>query len=173
MLVTETFVIYNLLLLCGFLWCRLPPAIRGHIPGRAISDVGAKAGSQGLKRSDCSPCTTCLFSAARHFQTVPHFSKLISLKGCVCVWHYVQRDTDVILGHACLRNSQHAMDCWTFSQTWRMLILYATPCCFKWGGKSWGTPNCLTQISYILVCAMRLLVWSFLSLTASPKVWRA
>lgn len=60
------------------------------------------------------------------------------------------------------------MDSWPFSQAWRMLILYAMPCCFKWGGKSWG---CSTQISHILVRAMRLLVCSFLSLTASPKFW--
>lgn len=103
MLVTETFAIYNLLLLCAFLWCRLPPAIRGHIPGLAISDVGAKAGSEGLKCSDCSPCTTRLFSAARHFQTVPHFSELIPLKGCICICQYVHRGTDVILDRACVR----------------------------------------------------------------------
>lgn len=56
------------------------------IPGLAISDLGAKAGSEGLKRWDCSPCTTCLFSAsyeARPFQTVPHSSELNRLRLCL------------------------------------------------------------------------------------------
>lgn len=111
MLVADMFAIYNLWLLCAFLWyclspvC-LPPAIGGHIPGLAISDVGAKAGSEGLKCWDCSPCTTRLFSArcaARHFQTVPHSSELNSLTGCICVCQHVHRGTDIILDHACVR----------------------------------------------------------------------
>lgn len=101
--VTEVFAIYILLLLCAFLWRCLPPMIRGHIPGLAISDVGAKSGSEGLKWSDCSPGTTRLFSAARHFQTVPHFSELISLTGCICLCQHVHRGTDIILDRVRVR----------------------------------------------------------------------
>lgn len=82
----------------------LTPAIRAHIPGLAISDLGAKAGSEGLKCWDCSPCTTRLFSAsyaARHFQTVPHSSELNSRTGCICIYRHVHRDVDINLQSIC------------------------------------------------------------------------
>lgn len=81
-----------------------------HIPGQAISDLGAKAGSEGLKRRDCSPCTTRLFSAsyaARHFQTVPHSSQLNSLTDGVSqrvhgLMDIVFHETCVTVWSACL-----------------------------------------------------------------------
>lgn len=115
MLVADMFAMYSSLaglcffFLTFFLYSRLPlvcltPAIRAHIPGQAISDLGAKAGSEGLKCWDCSPCTTRLFSAsyaARHFQTVPHSSELNSPTGCICICQHVHRDIDIILQSAC------------------------------------------------------------------------
>lgn len=111
MLVADMFAIYNLWLLCAFLWCCLspvclPPAIGGHIPGLAISVVGAKAGSEGLKCWDCSPCTTLLFSArcaTQHFQMVPHSSELNSPTDCICICQHVHRGADIILNRTCLR----------------------------------------------------------------------
>lgn len=70
---------------CPFVWCALSPLpgrSEPNIPGLAISDLGAKAGSEGLKRRDCSQRTTRLFSAgctAQRFETAPHSSLLNSL----------------------------------------------------------------------------------------------
>lgn len=110
MIMADMFAVYNLRLLCAFLWCCpslvcVPPAIGGHIPGLAISVVGAKAGSEGLKCWDCSPCTTRLFSAscaARHFQTVPHSSKSNSVTAASESASMCTEDTD-ILDRACVR----------------------------------------------------------------------
>lgn len=104
-----------LCLLCAFLLCCvlpvcLPLVIGAHIPSLAISDVGAKAGSEGLKCWDCSPCTTRLFSAscaARHFQTAPHSSELNSLTGCICICQHVHMDTDIILACMTLWSAQY------------------------------------------------------------------
>lgn len=95
------------------LWCSLPPTIRGHIPARAINDVGAKAGSEGLKCWDCSPCTTQLFSVAQRFQTVPHFLELISLTGCICICQHLQLGTVIILDGAFMRKLSTLWMCGT------------------------------------------------------------
>lgn len=100
-LAADILAVYNLWPLCAFLWCCLPLTIGGHIPGLAISDVGANTGSEGLKCWDCSQRTTRLFSA---FSNSPSFlwAKLRPTD-CVCICQHVHRGTDIILNRACVR----------------------------------------------------------------------
>lgn len=102
--------------LCVVPWCCLPPATGGHIPGLAISDVGAKAGSEGLKRRDCSPCTTRLFSgscAARRFQTASSFLRAEFTKRAANYFGSCMRENAA--GVLWIWGSDY-LTCWTWTQ---------------------------------------------------------
>lgn len=62
-LIADMFPICGSVSALVFLWCASSSLeTETRIPRPAISVVGAKAGSEGLKRWDCSQCTTRLFS---------------------------------------------------------------------------------------------------------------
>lgn len=80
----------------SLVWSGLTPAIRARIPALAISDLGAKTGSEGLKCRDCSQQHAFSLRAA-----ALHSSARNSLTGCICICQ--RRGTDIILERACVR----------------------------------------------------------------------